>query len=189
MKRHWIFLFGLLFIFGCTIQAENKVILAKINNYKITQEEFEEEFKESNFGGTDTLESRKEFLDNLINRKLILQDAQSKGLDKDKNFLKMIERFWEQSLLKIVLDRKAKEIAGSGLLVTDKVVEEKYNGIIKEGKTDKTYDQMYSQIKWELTKSKESQLMNDWVSELHKKAEIKINYDLLKNKIRGPKNE
>lgn len=189
MRRHWIVLFILLFVFGCSGQSENKVILAKINNYKITHEEFEEEFKESSFGRTDTLESRKEFLNNLIDRKLILQDAQSKGLDKDKNFLKMIERFWEQSLLKIALDRKTKEIAGSGLLVTDKMIEEEYNRMVKEGKTDKTYDQMYSQIKWELTKGKESQLMNEWVSELHKKAEIKINYDLLKNKTRGPKNE
>jgi len=191
MKKCLITCFIAFFILGCSGQSENKVILAKINNYKITQEEFEEEFKESSFARTDTLESRKEFLNNLIDKKLILQDAQNKGLDKDKNFLKMIERFWEQSLLKIALDRKAKEIAGagSGLLVTDKMIEEEYSRMVKEGKTDKTYDQMYSQIKWELIKNKESQLMNDWVLELHKKAEIKINYDLLKNKIRGPKNE
>lgn len=189
MKRCLITCFIAFFILGCSGQSENKVILAKINNYKITQEEFEEEFKESSFARTDTLESRKEFLGNLIDRKLILQDAQSKGLDKDKNFLKMIERFWEQSLLKIALDRKTKEIAGSGLLVTDKMIEEEYNKIIQEGKTDKTYDQMYSQIKWELTKGKDSQLMNNWVSELHKTAEIKINYDLLKRKIGGLKNE
>jgi hypothetical protein len=179
MRRHWIVLFVLLFIFGCSRQTENKVVLAKINNYEITQEEFEEEFKASAYGSVDTLESRKEFLNTLINRKLILQDAQKKGLDKDKSFLKMIERFWEQSLLKLTLERKSKEIAGSAL-VSDRTIEETYNKMLNEGKTDKPYDQMYQQIKWELIKNKESQLMNDWVSELHKKAEININYDLLK---------
>ncbi|MCM8787848.1 MAG: SurA N-terminal domain-containing protein [Candidatus Omnitrophica bacterium] len=187
MKRYWIFLFVLLFIFGCSSQAK-KAVIAEINNYKVTKEEFEEEFKESAFGREDTLESKKEFLNSLINRKLILQDAQKKGLDKDKNFLKMIERFWEHSLLKVALDKKTLESAGKGVLVTDKMIEEEYNRLLQEGKIDKTYEQMYSQIKWELIKRKESQLLNDWILSLHKNAKIKINYDLLKSN-KGGKHE
>ncbi len=181
MKKYGIILCMLLFIFGCSRQPDNKRVLAKINNYEITQEEFEEEFKASSFSRTDTLESRKEFLNNLINRKLILQNAQGKGLDKDKDFLKMIERFWEQSLIKLALDKKSKEIAGS-VFVSDKTIEETYQNMLKEGKTDKSYDQMYGQIKWEIVKTQESQMMNDWVAELHKQANIIINYDLLEHK-------
>lgn len=179
MKKYLIALLLLSFLFGCGGQLKDKKVIAKINNYEITREEFEEEFKDSTFGRVDTLESRKEFLDNLINRKLILQDAQAKGLDRDKSFLKAIEKFWEQSLLKITLDRKTKEVAGSGL-VSDKVVEEAYNRMFKEGKTDKTYAQMYNQIKWEITKLKEIQMMNDWIAQLSKKARLEVNYDLLK---------
>lgn len=179
MKRYIIFLCMILFVFGCTGKPKNKEMLVKVNNYEITRQEFEEEFKASSFGRNNTLESRKEFLDNLINQKIILQDAQRKGLDKENNFLKMIEKFWEQSLLKLALDRKTKEIAGSAL-VSDKTIEDAYNKMLKEGKTNKTYDQMYHQIKWEITKLKESQMMNDWIAELHKKADIEINYDLLK---------
>lgn len=180
MKKYYLaILFLSLFILGCQNKPKDKTILAGINNYKITQQEFEEEFKDSSFGRVDTLESREEFLNALINRKLILEDAQKKGLDKDRAFLRMIEKFWEQSLLKLALDRKSKEIAGSAI-VSDKKIEEAYQRMLKEAKTDKTYDQMYNQIKWDILKLKESKAMNDWVNDLRKKADIKIDYGLLK---------
>jgi len=180
MKNKIIFLFVIMLIAGCGCPLpKDKKVLAKINDYDITKEEFQEEFKQSAFGRVDTLESRKEFLNNLINRKLILQDAQRKNLDKDKSFLKMIERFWEQSLLKLALDKKTKQIAGAAL-VSDKTIEETYQKMSKDGKTDKTYDQMYNQIKWEITKLKETQMLSNWVSGLRNKADIRVNKDLLK---------
>ena len=180
MKKYIVLLLAVILTLGCSRPAkEKKEILAKINNYEITLDEFEEEFKGSAYGRNDTSESRKEFLSNLINRKLILQDAQGKGLDKDKDFLKMIERFWEQSLLKLVLDKKTKDIAGS-TFVSDKIIEETYQRMRQEGKADRTYDQMYNQIKWEITRTRGTQAMNEWVSGLRKNADIKVNYDLLK---------
>ncbi|MCX5701741.1 MAG: SurA N-terminal domain-containing protein [Candidatus Omnitrophica bacterium] len=180
MRKKLIYLSVLILIIGCSrAYKEDKSVLARINDYQITKEEFEQEFKDSSFGRVDTPESRREFLNNLINRKLILQDAQERAWDKDKSFLKMIERFWEQSLLKTALDKKAKEIAGSAS-VSDKSIEEVYNKMVSEGNTDKTYDKMYNQIKWELTKFQESQAMSKWVSDLRRKARITINSELLK---------
>jgi hypothetical protein len=40
---------------------------------------------------------------------------------------------------------------------------------------------MYAQIKWDILKLKESKAMNDWINELHKNSDIKINYNLLNN--------
>lgn len=179
MKKYIVLLFMVMLIGGCGPANKDKSALVKINNYEINKEEFEEGFKTSSFGVTDSEESRKEFLENLIDRKLILQDAQKQGLDKEASFLKAIERFWEQSLLKIALDKKSKEIAGS-VSISDKEIEDRYNKMISEDKTDKSYGQMYKQIKREITKVKESQLMEDWLSDLRKKADIKIDSDLLK---------
>jgi len=111
MRRYLIIILAVLMIAGCKYQAKDKQILAKINNYEITKQEFNEEFKDSAYGVSNTEESRKSFLDNLINRKLVLQEAQKEGLDKDGAFLKSIERFWEQSLLKVMLDKKSKDIS------------------------------------------------------------------------------
>ena len=180
MKKYIFLLLIAVLIFGCAKPPQEKNIVAKINYYEITKEEFERDFKDSAFGRTDTLESRKEFLNNLINQKLILQDAQRKDLDKDKNFLKMIEKFLEQSLLKLTIDKKSKQISGS-ISVSDRDVESVYQNMAKEGTADKPYSEMYRQIKWEITKIKESKAMNEWIAELHKNARIEVNESLLKN--------
>jgi len=148
--------------------------LVKINNYTITSQEFMEEFRLSAYAKDNTPESKREFLNMLIRRKLVLQDAQARGLDKDKEFLKSIERFWEQSLLKRAMEKKSHEIQGASL-VSDNAVEAIYNKLKSEGKADKPYDQMYKQIKWSLTQLQESQAINKWLGELYKKAQIKIN--------------
>ena len=178
MKKYAVILLVGLFIAGCMSRPEDRKILARINNYEISEDEFEEEFRVSSYSHSDTVESRGEFLNTLINRKLILQDAQKRGMDKDGSFLKMIERFWEQSLLKLALDRKSNEIAGSAF-VGDKEVKEAYEAMFKEGKTDKPYDQMYQPIKWQITKQKENQTMSDWLISLRKRADIKILGDLV----------
>lgn len=121
MKNIAIFLFAVMFIAGCACPLpRDKKVLAKINNYEITLNEFEEQFRESPYSRDNTLEARKDFLKVLIGRKLILQDAQAKGLDKEKEFLKMIERFWEQSLLKLALQRESQKIAGSSEVKNNK---------------------------------------------------------------------
>ena len=130
MRRYLIIVLAVLMIAGCKCQAKDKQILAKINNYEITKQEFEEDFRNSGFSVSDTEESRQSFLDNLVNRKLVLQEAQRQGLDKDKAFLKSIERFWEQSLLKVMLDKKSKDIS----MLKDagkKEVEDAYDGWIE----------------------------------------------------------
>jgi len=181
MKSLAVILFLSLSILGCSSKAHNEegTILTQVNDYKIGWQEFEGEFRASNYGRVDTVESRRDFLRAFIDRKLILQDAQARGLDKQSTFMKMIEKFWEQSLLKLALDEKSKEIAGSAT-VSDKTIKDAYDKLSKEGKADKPYDQMYNQIKWEIIKLKEAQAMNEWLLELHNKSNIKVNYDLLK---------
>jgi len=130
MRKYLIIILAVLMIAGCKCQAKDEQVLAKINNYEITKQEFDEEFKDSAYGVSDTEGSRKSFLDNLINRKLVLQEAERQGLDKDRAFLKSIERFWEQSLLKIMLDKKSKNISvlkGAG----KKETEDAYYGWIE----------------------------------------------------------
>ena len=79
-----ILLAGTLIFAVIILKTKEEDHLVTINNYKITTEKFERDFKESAFAVNDTQESRKEFLHALVKRKLILQDAQARGLDKDK---------------------------------------------------------------------------------------------------------
>ncbi|MCU0665480.1 MAG: SurA N-terminal domain-containing protein [Candidatus Omnitrophica bacterium] len=148
-----IFLFTGLFISGCVKSNDSAggTVLARVNNYKITQDEFEEEFRSSAYYANDTLQSRKNFLNLLINRKLIMQDAQKKGLDKDRDFLKMIQRFWEQSLLQRAFEAKNRSLDAQ-------VSDNKSQDILRQKKAD---------------------LMDAWIDDLRKQASISINENLL----------
>lgn len=181
MKKYLFVLVLAAFIFGCTRAPDKTLVLLKINNFELTKDEFDRLYKASAFAKLNTPESKREFMNMLITRMLILQDAQAKNMDKEQSFLEMLQRFWEQSLLKIALDKKSQGVSGS-IIVSDKEIENAYSELVKQSKTDKEYKQVYDQLKWELTKKKEAQAFNKWVEELHIKANIAINYDLLKNK-------
>ena len=158
-KRSYLLLLISTFVLlsGCCPSSpsrEDKDVIISVNNYCITRSEFESEFKSSPYGKTDTPESRKEFLNTLIDRKLILQYAQKEGFDKEPNFLKTIEKFWEQSLLKIALDKKTRGI-----------------------------ETKLSASGWEAKRNEETKILSDWMNDLHKKAHITIKDDALKNTV------
>ena len=79
----------LIVLAGCSSQEPPKDVVAKVGSYVISKQEFEEEYKDSSYGAQNTPTSRRDFLNNMINQKLILLDAQKRGLDKQKDFLKM----------------------------------------------------------------------------------------------------
>ncbi len=169
-----------LVLVGCGKAEPPKKIIAQINDYEVTVEEFEQGFLQSAYAmREDKAKARHEYLDNLISQKLILQDAQKKNLDKDKEFLKSIERFWEQSLLTMAIGTKTKEIAGSLQVPADQI-QKLYQQMVKEGLTTQSYEEMYPQIKWQAAKQFEAQMLTSWMDSLRQNANIKVNESLLK---------
>jgi hypothetical protein len=176
MNKYLILLLSIIFITGCQPKGDCPKTLARVNDYRISVDEFEKKFQEFNADNPSPV-TKQEFLNGLITQVLILQDAQSKGLDKNNEFLKTVEKFWEQSLLKVAVENKSKEVAGSAF-VSDKSIKETYDQMIKDGKAPKPYDQMYQQIKWQLTKERETRIFSKWLADLRKTSKIKI-YDNL----------
>lgn len=157
-KRFSLFLFVICFFAISCGQKSNTSVggntVITVNNYNITRNEFESEFKASSYGDVDTPESRRNFANTLIDRKLILQYAQKEGLDKGKNFLKAIEKFWEQSLLKVALDGKTREIEA------------------KIASPD-----------WAVKRVEEAKKMSDWMNELRQGAQITIKDSVFTNAV------
>ena len=179
VKQGIVVLFCLALV-GCGKAESPKKVVAAINDYRVTLDEFEEGFAQSAYAARlDKEKSRQEYLDNLINQKLILQDAQKKNLDKDKEFLRSIERFWEQSLLTVAIGVKAKEINGA-MVVPEDQIRKLYDQMLKEGLTTKSYEEMYPQIKWQAAKQFEAQMLSNWMDGLRRGADVKINESLFK---------
>lgn len=97
------------FCSGCGQKAEEKKVVARINNYVMTVEDFEDEMEYSPYtpDGTKDFE---ELLDLAIRKQVLIQEAQRQGLDKRRSFMKTIERYWRQTLIKELLEKESRRI-------------------------------------------------------------------------------
>lgn len=87
--------------------SNGKDVIAKINSYTMTVEDLLDAAPRA-MGRT-----KEEILDELITKNVLIQEAQKENFDKDKAFMKEIERYWEQALLKLVIKKKMAEFAGT----------------------------------------------------------------------------
>ena len=98
----------------CGSHAPKDQTLFKINNYSMTVDEFVREVN-SDPSLTVSITGKKrttgEILDDVIQKKSLLLEAQKEGLDKKRQFMDMVERFWEQSLLRAVVENKMKALS------------------------------------------------------------------------------
>ena len=130
MKRNcFVFILAVSVLFllnACTQQeAQKGPYLAKVGKTTITQAEYERELKslpefaQQLFEGA---EGKERFLDELIKKELLYQEAQKKGLDKDEEFRQKIEEFKKITLIGYLLEKEVEEKAE----VTDQEVKEYY---------------------------------------------------------------
>ena len=175
MKKLIVLALLVLLILGCIWFKGNKKPAIKIGKIQINSERFQREFELSGFAKEG---KKKDFLDTFISRKLILLEAEKLGLDKDPEFLRDVQDFWEQSLLKLVLDKKIKE-----LVVDVSIDEEEIRSYYMKNKdkefADKEFEQAYDQIKWILLRNKQRDAIGNWMDYLKNDAEVVIDYKLL----------
>ena len=95
------------------LKGDDNAVLAKINKYKLTVADFKSEAKDKlpgNLSEADFERSKESMLDEIIMKKLLVQEAQKQNFDKDRAFIKEIEGYWEQALLKLLYNKKSQEI-------------------------------------------------------------------------------
>lgn len=120
------------FCFGCGQRAEEKRVVAKINDYTMTVQDFADEIKYSPAGG-DKAEDLEGLLDLAIRKEILIQEAQRQGLDKQTTFMKAIERYWRQALIKELLDKESRRIyQGVSKDKQDEALQEWMEGIYKK---------------------------------------------------------
>ena len=158
---------------GCSARQADDAKAISINGHQIGANEFKELFLEARESIGDNALDPQVFLDSLINRKLLLQEAEREGLDKQKKFLKTIQRFWEQSLLKLVVDNKVTE-ASKSITVTDKEVKDYYDQFVKENPEAKPFNEAAPIIHAQMLKQKQAEVITAWIEGLRKKSQVRV---------------
>ncbi|MCD4718869.1 MAG: hypothetical protein K8S13_03290 [Desulfobacula sp.] len=66
----------------------------------------EDEFEKMSHAKTSHVMSREQFIESVITKQLLIQEAIRMDINKEESFRQSVENFYEQSLIKILLDRK-----------------------------------------------------------------------------------
>ncbi|MCF7908631.1 MAG: hypothetical protein K9L86_07175 [Candidatus Omnitrophica bacterium] len=164
----------ILLVVGCGLADKEHPVIT-IGNIEVSKQEFKQALNSSLSRSSD-VESQRDFLDQFISRKLILNEAERLGLDKDPEFLKDVQLFWEQSLLKLALSKKIKELA-VGIQVNDQDIRRYYKKNKDSQFPEKELAQVYDQIKWVILNEKQREAINQWAESLKTKVKINIDYE------------
>jgi len=179
-KLFFIILIPCLIYTGCSSSAGegDKRVVAQVNKYKMSIEDLKYELRNVPYdekGLLKTNKGRREYMDRLVEKEILLQEAQHLGLDKERDFMKSIENYWEQALLKSLLQRKSKEISGL-IHVYENEIEDYY----KTSGEELPLSKVRPEIRRAIRQKKETKAMDAWIQELKKKSYIKIDEDLVR---------
>ena len=86
-------------IFDTRIEISKPVI--SVNDRIISQGEFEKMLTQK-----PSYMNRDQFAESVIQRQLLIQEAVKMKINREESFREIVEKFYEQSLIKILLDRK-----------------------------------------------------------------------------------
>jgi len=184
MKKYFLYAFLLILLlvfFCCSSESPEKYeILARINDYSLTLDEFKSQLAAELEFDKDfklTKEARQEFLEEIIKRELLIQEAKRLKLDRGESFLRTIERYWESTLIRNLMELKGKKIAGK-TYISQEELEEHYKKMKQSrGKLPPLKD-IESKITDKLKESKKSRMLGEWINNLRKRARIEINQEL-----------
>lgn len=110
MKKVILWLFIISLVFACAKKEEKRAsYLAKVGNTVITEADLEREIKnlpdfvQKMFEGTS---GREKFLEELVKRELLYQEALKKGLDKDPAYQRKLEDFKKINIVGLLLEKE-----------------------------------------------------------------------------------
>ncbi|MBU0996147.1 MAG: SurA N-terminal domain-containing protein [Proteobacteria bacterium] len=181
MKKIFSICLFLFLIIGCASEnSEKGKILVRVNDYTLTLKEFQKLFAEelaydSHFKPTRS--AREEFLESLIRKELMIQEAVRLRLDRKEKFVKSIERYWEATLIKDLLELKNTEVQQT-TYVTQEEIDREYESL-KPTEERIPPGEIEDGIRDNLTELKKEEMIEKWISGLRKSGHIEINWNCL----------
>lgn len=156
-------------------------VVARVNNYELTLKEYEIQLN-SDVSVSElynlTREDKREFLERLIRKELLLQEAMRRKLDQREEFVRTIERYWEATLIRDLMASMGKELTRR-VTVTEEQIRERYKKM-KEADDDlPEFREMRDGIGRMLLEEEREARLNAWMDKLHQEAEIEVNEGLI----------
>ncbi len=169
------------FFAGCGSDPEPAAqdIAIQVNNRQISLEEFNEQLKFEVYADPEidlTQDSRAAFIDYLVQKELMIQEAARLKLDRKEEFVRTIQTYWIH-LIRQLMDLKTEEFKKK-ILVTENEIDDYYEEN-KDWFDGVPTAEVREQIVRKLTSRKLSARMEEWTDSLRQNAEIIIDPQLI----------
>ena len=144
-------------------QEERNEVVARINNFELTSAEFERQLARE-------LELETDFR--------LTKEAKKRGLYRKEKFIKSMERYWEATLIRDLMELKGAEIAGRTSISTEEI-QGYYRATKASEKTLPPLHMIETELIVDLKEKKKSARMEAWMNDLQAKARIEVHEDVL----------
>ena len=175
---HWVAMSLILCLFSCSQDKSGQdLILAKVNDYALTLNEFNTQLKEELEYDKDfklNHDARKTFLDQIITKELLIQEAKRRQLDREDKFIRAIERYWEATLIRDLMAMEGQAIE-KRTVVSQEEIEARYDALLKSDPNQPPLASLQAQIAQEILNEKKQRSLEEWISRL--KTNAKITFD------------
>ena len=168
--RFMVVIAVIMMISGCGKQGEK--VVARVNKQKITSTELEFYLGELARAGRPVDEaSKKTIFEQLVTKTLLMEEAERRGLTKDKTLLRRIEREKER----ILMDEMVRREINMFTSVTDEDIKQHYDRVYssQKGKIP-PFTEVKDQIRQQLMTQKRKEAFDKIVSDLRSKATISL---------------
>jgi len=172
------------YLSGCSPDkvSEKKEIAIQVNSSKISLEEFNDLMKFEAYADPEmdlSDDTREQFIQYLIRKELLIQEAARLKLDTKKDFVRTIEKYWEATLIRNLLELKSADLKKK-ILITEDEIKAYYTK--NKGEFDQPLDQVKASIKDILESEKLEAKLEEWTRSLRDSADININQTLISGK-------
>jgi len=189
LSRGVAVLFGLLAV--CTLSGlsgcgsgpsgEDSDTAIQVNDVTISTEEFNDMIKLQAYSDPEmniSRETRQEYVDYLIRKELMIQEAIRLKMDRKEAFIKTIETYWESTLIRRLLDYKTAELRKK-ILITEDEIQAYY--VQHKDEFGQPYDRVTPAIKSVLESKSLERELEAWTKGLRAGAKIRVDPSLTGN--------
>ena len=162
-------------------EGENVKVVARINDYVLTLDEFQRQLAEEMRMDRDfklTKKAKNQFLEALITKELMIQEAKRRKLDREEKFIRAMERYWESTLIKDLMEVKGMEIE-ERTTVSEKEIETRYEKMKGVNDVIPPLEKIRDKVHNEVLEEKKNRMLSGWIEDIRRRAKISINQEVL----------
>ena len=161
--------------------SQEEKVLVSINDLKLKVSDFQRLLAADMETDPDfklTAGAKKMYLSELIQKEILIQEAKRLELDRKTEFIRTIERYWEATLIRNLMQLKGGEI-DKRIIVSQEEVQRRYDAMKVKTEDIQPLTEIEVELRAEIKEQKKTAMFQQWVEELKNDADVDIDEELL----------